>query len=111
MKVCSVCSARCFDDMEVCYGCMHRFGKEGEERSGSAALDPTMADSVSGLSKACGEALPTSASPSSQATEGLVSALVSDPVEVRLSEEACARWELVVSLWPVRRNAVDGADC
>ena len=28
MKICPVCNARCFDDMEVCYGCMHRFGEE-----------------------------------------------------------------------------------
>ena len=25
MKTCPVCKARCFDDMEICYGCMHRF--------------------------------------------------------------------------------------
>ena len=30
MKVCPICKARCFDDMEVCYGCMHRFDFEGE---------------------------------------------------------------------------------
>lgn len=29
MKTCPVCHARCFDDMEVCYGCLHRFGDEG----------------------------------------------------------------------------------
>ena len=28
MKICPVCKARCFDDMEVCYGCMHRFVEE-----------------------------------------------------------------------------------
>ena len=26
MKTCTVCNATCFDDMEVCYGCLHRFG-------------------------------------------------------------------------------------
>lgn len=25
MKTCPVCKARCFDDMEICYGCMYRF--------------------------------------------------------------------------------------
>ncbi len=25
MKYCPICHAVCFDDMEVCYGCMHRF--------------------------------------------------------------------------------------
>lgn len=28
MKTCPVCKARCFDDMEICYGCLHRFGKD-----------------------------------------------------------------------------------
>lgn len=28
MKNCPVCEARCFDDMEICYGCLHRFGEE-----------------------------------------------------------------------------------
>ena len=32
MRTCPVCGARCFDDMEVCYGCMHRF----DERDGAA---------------------------------------------------------------------------
>lgn len=25
MKICPICHARCFDDMDVCYGCMHHF--------------------------------------------------------------------------------------
>lgn len=25
MKQCPVCKSQCFDDMDVCYGCMHRF--------------------------------------------------------------------------------------
>ena len=27
MKICPTCSARCFDDMELCYGCLHDFSK------------------------------------------------------------------------------------
>ena len=27
MKTCPICKARCFDDMEICYGCMHPFGQ------------------------------------------------------------------------------------
>lgn len=27
MKTCPVCHARCFEDMDVCYGCLHRFGQ------------------------------------------------------------------------------------
>jgi len=25
MKICPICSARCFEDMDVCFGCMYRF--------------------------------------------------------------------------------------
>ena len=30
MKRCPVCNARCFSDMKICYGCLHRF-EEGDE--------------------------------------------------------------------------------
>lgn len=32
MKTCPICKARCFDDMEICYGCMHRFEEAPEDR-------------------------------------------------------------------------------
>lgn len=28
MKTCPVCKARCFDDMAVCYGCLHDFSRQ-----------------------------------------------------------------------------------
>lgn len=31
MKTCPVCKTMLFDDMEVCYGCMHKFGAEFDE--------------------------------------------------------------------------------
>lgn len=37
MKTCPVCGARCFDDMDVCYGCMHRFGPGGAAPAPQAA--------------------------------------------------------------------------
>lgn len=37
MKTCPVCKARCFDDMEVCFGCMHRF-KDGVQEGESASV-------------------------------------------------------------------------
>ena len=33
MKICPVCRAAAFDDAEICFGCMHRFGDEAEEVS------------------------------------------------------------------------------
>ena len=38
MRTCPVCGARCFDDMEVCYGCMHRFDERDE--AATAVLQP-----------------------------------------------------------------------
>lgn len=37
MKTCPICKARCFDDMEICYGCMHPF--DSEENSGEKRAD------------------------------------------------------------------------
>lgn len=28
MKICPVCNSRCFDDMDTCYGCLHRFTED-----------------------------------------------------------------------------------
>ena len=36
MKTCPVCGARCFDDMEVCYGCLHDFMREDPSPAGQA---------------------------------------------------------------------------
>lgn len=30
MKTCPICNARCFDDMELCYGCLHDFTKQSD---------------------------------------------------------------------------------
>lgn len=30
MKICPVCSARSFDDAELCFGCLHPFGPQDE---------------------------------------------------------------------------------
>lgn len=41
MKVCPVCKATCFKDMDVCFGCMHRFGEPEEsdfERGDDASV-------------------------------------------------------------------------
>ena len=43
MKTCPICKSRCFDDMAVCYGCLHRFD---EETAGSRVC-------ASGVSGAC----------------------------------------------------------
>ena len=39
MKTCPVCKARCFDDMDICYGCMHRFEEAPRESSDSILRD------------------------------------------------------------------------
>lgn len=32
MKICPVCKSRCFDDMDTCYGCMHKFKDEKSKK-------------------------------------------------------------------------------
>ena len=36
MKICPTCNARCFDDMELCYGCLHDFNKHFGTTAASA---------------------------------------------------------------------------
>lgn len=33
MKMCPICGSICFDDMDVCYGCLHDFSREPSRRS------------------------------------------------------------------------------
>ncbi|MDO4889753.1 MAG: hypothetical protein Q3963_00200 [Coriobacteriaceae bacterium] len=46
MKTCPICKARCFDDMEICYGCMHRF-ERGESAGGQEAPAVSAANEAS----------------------------------------------------------------
>lgn len=93
MKVCPVCSARCFDDMDVCYGCMHRFEEAAEPAEASPETPSGIVDAV-GLSQASGGF----GRPADDATglEAVVATLSADS-----RERTCARWELVVSLRPM----------
>lgn len=38
MKRCPVCQTMLFEDMDVCYGCLHRF-PEGDDPAGEGAID------------------------------------------------------------------------
>ncbi|WP_297153391.1 hypothetical protein [uncultured Ellagibacter sp.] len=40
MKVCPVCKARVFDDMDTCYGCLHRFESSAAQDAGESGFDP-----------------------------------------------------------------------
>lgn len=50
MKTCPVCGARCFDDMAVCYGCLHDFSRPALAEKDDAV------DALRGVSR-FGEAL------------------------------------------------------
>lgn len=41
MKVCPVCKSRCFDDMDVCYGCLHDFKKESQVKHNYTDIQAT----------------------------------------------------------------------
>lgn len=104
MKTCPICAARCFDDMEVCYGCMHRF-----DEAGSPQRQDVESGSFSRERKeegvACGSAPALLARVEGFAEASEVATLLDG------AQGACARWELVVSLRPVGQAAVEGADC
>lgn len=38
MKICPVCGATVFDDMDVCYGCMNRFGEDSATDANNVRL-------------------------------------------------------------------------
>lgn len=104
MKTCPICAARCFDDMEVCYGCMHRFDEAGgpqrqDVESGSFSRERK----EEGVACASAPKLSARVEGFSEASE--VTTLLDG------MQGACARWELVVSLRPVGQAAVEGADC
>ncbi len=44
MKECPSCKAWCFDEMETCFGCLHRFGREEDTQASPSAQ---MADALS----------------------------------------------------------------
>ncbi len=41
MKTCPICNAKAFDDMDVCYGCLHRFD---EKRPFASSCDAESAE-------------------------------------------------------------------
>ena len=78
MKICPVCHGRCFDDMELCYGCLHRFDREPPENDAT----PSSADQATA---------PISASAVQTALETLDSAMIADDAaELDLSLEPAA---------------------
>lgn len=45
MKTCPVCKANCFDDMDVCFGCLHDFSRQGPA-SPQHARPPVLESSI-----------------------------------------------------------------
>lgn len=100
MKVCPVCKATSFKDMDVCFGCMHRFGEPDEsdfERGDGAPVPgveaPALRESGSATDAAPDEgvlsesgaegtgakmASPLSSRPAAGAGSGMVAASVSE---------------------------------
>ncbi len=46
MKICPTCKSKLFDDMDTCFGCMHRFGTDPEREREAEALSwpPSLED-------------------------------------------------------------------
>ena len=43
MKTCPICQSQCFDDMEVCFGCMHRFAADAQPLQDEVTSDDALA--------------------------------------------------------------------
>lgn len=49
MKTCPVCKANCFDDMDVCFGCLHDFSHQGfmtPQHARSPVLESSVEDDL-----------------------------------------------------------------
>lgn len=67
MKICPVCKARCFDDMDICYGCLHRF-TEGEGAENAKPVNVPASSAISPASvPPVAPAAPSAPAPSSSA--------------------------------------------
>ena len=51
MKVCPVCKARVFDDMDTCYGCLHRFDSSDAEKAHGGVFEPEEPPCYSGKAR------------------------------------------------------------
>ena len=56
MKVCPVCKARVFDDMDTCYGCLHRFDSSDVEKAHGGGFEPEEPPGYSGKARNSAEA-------------------------------------------------------
>ena len=56
MKVCPVCKARVFDDMDTCYGCLHRFDSSDVEKAHGGGFEPEEPSGYSGKARNSAEA-------------------------------------------------------
>ncbi len=56
MKVCPVCKARVFDDMDTCYGCLHRFDSPDVEKAHGGGFEPEEPPDYSGKAHNLAEA-------------------------------------------------------
>ena len=56
MKVCPVCKARVFDDMDTCYGCLHRFDSSDVEKAHGGGFEPEEPPDYSGKARNSAEA-------------------------------------------------------
>ena len=51
MKACPVCKARVFDDMDTCYGCLHRFDSPDAEEAHGGVFEPEEPSDCSGKAR------------------------------------------------------------
>jgi len=91
MKICPVCNALSFDDMDTCFACLHHFSSEQEEkqRLSLPEIDISSAETIRSANHA----------KSSAVSNGKVHGLTQ--VEDELLKKLQTEYRLVISLEPV----------
>lgn len=92
MKTCPICNARCFDDMETCFGCMHRFDGEVPSEQPTEKLEIPIIEAAGGAGEAT--------EPCSTAVED-EERVLRIPMGAQEKSPLAAGYQLVISFQPM----------
>lgn len=102
MKICPVCSARCFEDMEICFGCMHRFDAQRHDPFELSLPQEISLQDISILPRML---QPYHAALPNTNKDKAASQTVLDTSRAKPAQEGFqAEYQLIISLRPTTRN-------
>lgn len=104
MKTCPICHSRCFDDMEICFGCMHRFddGDEGVSKTQRLEIPIVELENIDDPhGEVCQQPDCACADPLQGTTENPEDQVMRIPVGQQAMNPLAVGYQLVISLQPV----------